>query len=465
MLCLQGGSAVQKGPRDRFRPFGDSLGSTARNETRPLMLAGPGRRLRPILFGLAGMLALCAPAKAASPYLLIEAKTGRVILEQDAGRPWHPASLTKLMTTYVTFRAVRDGRVNLYSLLTVSARAATTPPSKAGFKPGTQITIDNALKLLMVKSANDMAVAIAEGVGGSVEDFVSEMNITAQRLGMTATRFTNPHGLPDENQVSTARDMAILAQAIVREFPEHEMLFRIPALVVGKRMLRNHNRLIDRYPGADGMKTGFICASGFNLVATAKRNGRQLIAVVFGSMTARLRAEETAMLFERGFQTGSGLEILLGGSKTVAAVANVAQDPANLYDLMCGKDRKKRLQMADGDDRDDDEVSAADLAADPLRAFRQNRGALLVEMPPSMAPIRIFTGPARDAKGRVVSPGTVATRFNQEDGEDAPQRPGKTKAAAIFAPFPAGFGPQAAEPEKPIKLPRRAPMPHRRPAI
>ncbi len=169
----------------------------------------------------------------------------------------------------------------------------------------------------MVKSANDMAVVIAEGVSGTQDEFVFQMNAAAQALGMTATRFRNPHGLPDDEQVTTARDMAILAQALIRDFPEYELYFRIPTLVLGKHTLRNYNRLIDRYPGADGMKTGFICASGFNLVASAHRGNKRLIAVVLGSPNALARAEQAAMLFERGFQSTSALDVLLGGAKNV----------------------------------------------------------------------------------------------------------------------------------------------------
>jgi D-alanyl-D-alanine carboxypeptidase len=396
-----------------------------------------GYPFRSILLGLLGFAACCAPA-AAGPYLLIEADTGKVILENEAGKPWHPASVTKLMTTYVTFKAMRAGRVNLYSELKISPFAASTPPSKAGFPAGQTITVDNALKLLMVKSANDMAVVLAEGVGGDVDSFVAEMNASAQALGMTGTRFKNPHGLPDDEQVTTARDMALLARAIIREFPEHEMLFRIPALTLGKRMLRNFNRLIDRYPGADGMKTGFICASGFNLVASAHRGNKRLIAVIFGSMNAKVRAEEAAMLFERGFQSGAGLEILLGGSKNVAMISNVAQDPASLYELMCGKDKKNRMALSDaGDDLDDEEDNVV-AAGDSARALRRNRERLLVDLPPSMRPIRVHTGPARDDKGRIIR---VTADGKIETVEDTK---GKTKAAAI-------------------RLPKVAPMPKRRP--
>ncbi len=172
--------------------------------------------------------ALAGPA-AAGPYILIDAESGKVIAQHDAGQPWHPASVTKLMTTYVTFRAMREGRVQPTTLLNVSEIATAQAPSKMGFAVGTKVTVDNALKMLMVKSANDMAVVLAEGVGGTLSDFVTEMNRVAAQLGMTGTRFINPHGLPADEQITTARDMAILGRAIMREFPEHEMLFRIPA--------------------------------------------------------------------------------------------------------------------------------------------------------------------------------------------------------------------------------------------
>ena len=389
-----------------------------------------GFGVRPFIFGLLAASALAVPA-AAGPYVLIEADTGKVIAEQEAGRPWHPASVTKLMTTYVAFRAIRDGKMHPFSLLKISQFAASTPPSKVGFPVGQTVTLDNAIKLLMVKSANDMAVVIAEGVSGSQDSFVAEMNASAQALGMTGTRFRNPHGLPDDEQVTTARDMAILAQALVRNFPEYELYFRIPTLVLGKHTLRNYNRLIDRYPGADGMKTGFICSSGFNLVASAHRGNKRLIAVVFGSPNALARAEQAAMLFERGFQVTSALDILLGGTKNVTAIANLAQDPVNMWDQMCGKSRNRRVAMSDsGDELDDDDSD------DPKR--RINRAALMTELPPSMRPIRVHTGPAKDERGRPIAVGLVNGRM-----EILPSAP-PTNAKAV-------------------RLPKVAPMPSRRP--
>ena len=222
-------------------------------------------------------------SRSAEALLVVEADTGKVLQAENATMPWYPASVTKLMTAYVTLKAVKDGRITLDTLLTVSPTAASQSPSKMGFRPGTQVTVDNALKMMLVKSANDMAVVLAEGVGGSIDGFSAQMNQTAQRLGMTQTSYVNPNGLPADGQITSARDLAILARAIIRDLPEYEYFVHIPSIRFGRRVTQNFNKLIGRYPGADGFKTGFICASGYNLVASATRNGKRLIAVVLGA--------------------------------------------------------------------------------------------------------------------------------------------------------------------------------------
>ena len=242
------------------------------------------------------------PARA-DALLLVDVDTGKVINEQNSTYPWYPASVTKLMTTYVTLKALRDRRIDLESLLTVSPNAVAQQPSKMGFKVGTRLTVDNALKMLLVHSANDMAVVLAEGVSGSIEKFTGQMNAEAQRLGMTQTNYVNPNGLPADEQVTSARDLAILARALILEFPEYDYYWHIASIRLGKRIYRNTNKLIDAFAGTDGMKTGFICASGFNLVATATRSGKRLIAVVLGAKSSASRAVKAAQLFERGFGT------------------------------------------------------------------------------------------------------------------------------------------------------------------
>src|SRR4029079_15273275 len=197
------------------------------------------------------VVALAPAPAAAEALLLVEADTGKVLHADRATTPWYPASITKILTTYVTLRAVRDGRFTLDSLLRVSANAAAMPPTKMGFAPGTTVTIDNAIKMLMVKSANDIAITIAEGVGGSVENFAELMNQHSRRIGMTQSHWVNPHGLPADQQITSARDMAILARVVLREFPEYNHYWSLPGIRLGKRIYRNHNNLMGHYAGID----------------------------------------------------------------------------------------------------------------------------------------------------------------------------------------------------------------------
>jgi D-alanyl-D-alanine carboxypeptidase len=280
----------------------------------PIRVCSMARRA---MLGVAGALVLGAAAAQATPYLVVDADNDQVLMENEATAPWYPASLTKLMTVYVALDAVRAGKLTLETPLVMSVRAARMPPSKMGFRPGTEVTLDNALKMLMVKSPNDVAVMVAEGVSGSIEAFADDMNADAQRLGLHESHFVNPNGLHNPVHVSSARDMAIVARALLREFPDHADLFSIGALQLGNRYIPNHNGLLGRYPGADGMKTGFTCPAGFNVVASANHSGRRLIVVVLGAPTARSRNQEAANLFDRGFGMtagGGSLESLPSGS-------------------------------------------------------------------------------------------------------------------------------------------------------
>ena len=266
-----------------------------------------GRRA---LLGLAAVIGLGVGGAPATPYLVVDADSGQVLLNNEGSATWYPASLTKLMTVYVALDSVRAGKLTLDTPLIMSSRAARMPPSKMGFRPGTEVTLDNALKMLMVKSPNDVAVMVAEGISGSVEAFADEMNATAQRLGMNDSHFVNPNGLHNPNHVSSARDMAILARALLRDFPDHQDLFNIGALQLNNQYIANHNGLLGKYPGADGMKTGFTCPAGFNVVASANHFGRRLIVVVLGAPSARERNQVAADLFDRGFATGQGSGLL-----------------------------------------------------------------------------------------------------------------------------------------------------------
>ncbi len=362
------------------------------------------RMPRPLMFSLAAaaVFALAgAPRAHAEAQLLIEASTGKVLHAENATYPWYPASVTKLMTAYTTLRAIKEGRLSFNTLLTVSRNAASMPPTHMGFRPGTRVTVDNALKMLMVKSANDMAVVIAEGVGGSIEGFADMMNANARRLGMTQSNFVNPNGLPAENHVTSARDLGILARALIKEFPEDDSYWHIHSIRYGNRVMHNYNSLIDRYQGADGMKTGFICASGYNVVASATRNGRRLIAIVLGAYSGATRAQKAAQLLERGFN-GNGLAWLTPSLGTVDALAPIDAQPPNLREEMCGGHRRKP-PSEDNNEEEDESASAGGTPASGdsgsaqafmLSSLKPSAGKFVLGPPvDTEPPVVVFTGP------------------------------------------------------------------------
>ena len=247
------------------------------------------------------LLSLAPPAFAAGPTLLFDPATQEVISQDRAGEPWYPASITKLMTAYVIFQKLRAGELKPDQKLTVSELAHSQPPSKIGVPVGQGVSVDFALQALLVYSANDMAYVLAEGADGSIPAFATEMNAQARKLGMTGSHFVNPNGLFDQRHVTTARDIAILAATILREFPEYDHYFSQPYLTIGKRHLANRNSLLRQMKEADGMKTGFVCSSGFNLVATATHDGRRLAAVIFGANSGKHRVDLAEMLLTDGF--------------------------------------------------------------------------------------------------------------------------------------------------------------------
>jgi D-alanyl-D-alanine carboxypeptidase len=258
-------------------------------------------RLIPVAAMTCAALLSAASTAAANPYMLVDATTGRVLESQEAFAKWYPASLTKLMTTYVTFRAIQSGQITLNTPVVMTKHSASQPPAKMYFKPGDTMTLDNALKMMLVKSANDLAVAVAETVGGSEPAFVTRMNAEAARLGMTTSHFVNANGLPKKGQYSTARDLAIVSVALRRDFPQYAGYFSLEGFTNGVKNVPNINLLIGRFDGADGMKTGFICAAGFNQIGSATRNGHTLIAVVLGANSLAERADDAANLLEKGF--------------------------------------------------------------------------------------------------------------------------------------------------------------------
>ncbi len=377
---------------------------------------------------LATALAVVTPRVAhAEALLLVEADSGKVLQADNATMPWYPASVTKIMTAYVTLKAVKEGRLSLDTVLTVSPNAASQSPSKMGFRPGIQVTVDNALKMMMVKSANDMAVVLAEGVGGSVDSFSATMNATAAKLGMTQTTYVNPNGLPADGQVTSARDLAILARAYLRDLPEYEYFMHIPSIRYGRRVTQNFNKLIGRYPGADGFKTGFICASGYNLVASATRNGKRLIAVVLGSSSGQARAVRAAQMLERGFG-GNGLGWLKPALGTVENLAPIDAAPPNLREEMCSGKRKRPASDEDPDIVASNGAAAGETAVAFFTAGFQAPVAKPSELMAGPAaasePVVVYTGPTK------TGPALIAAVAADTESQKPAKRGKKSQVAA-----------------------------------
>ncbi len=403
------------------------------------------------LAGVLALLAATAGASAATPSLVADLVTGEVIAQEEATRPWYPASLTKLMTVYVALQAVRDGRITMDTPFVMSQRAARAVPSKMGFNPGTEVTLDNALKMLMVKSANDLAIMIAEGVSGSVEDFAVEMNRAAAALGMRQSHFVNPNGLFDANHVSSARDMALLARALYNDFPQAADLYGIGALKLGDKVIPTHNGLLGRYPGADGMKTGFVCPSGFNVVGSALRNGRHIVVVVMGSPNAKVRTIKAASLFDLGFGASGFMR-----KTSLNALPDIGGPPPNLRQDICGRHKK----VVQEDDLAVVQQPASQGADDSAAAFFANDGrptaarTFAMGPRPVFEPIEVFVGRKPDWNGPVAmarsgpaprTPTASATAFAPQQGIGAtasraiavkgtPDKPAVQKAALHAAP-------------------------------
>ena len=233
---------------------------------------------------------------------VMDVGTGQVLEAVNADEPRYPASLTKMMTIYLLFEALRDHRVSLNQLVPVSLHAASMSPSKLGLLPGTAITVEQALLGLITKSANDAASALGELLAGDEEQFAQVMTMRARALGMSRTTFRNASGWPDPEQVTTARDLALLARHIIQDFPVEYRYFSIPSFVFHGRVIPNHDHLLQTYPGADGLKTGYIDASGCNLVTSALRGDVRLVGVVMGAANGVERDTHMASLLDAGFE-------------------------------------------------------------------------------------------------------------------------------------------------------------------
>ena len=278
-------------------------------------MAGSGRRARKyvmrlaVLTGIAVTVAVALNSAAHAQIgsdryssIVVDAGTGSVLEQANADAPRHPASLAKLMTLYMVFEALRDRRISLDEMVPVSAHAASMEPSKLGLVPGTRITVEEAILGLVTKSANDAAAALGELLGGSEDRFAQMMTLRARALGMAHSTFTNASGLPDPDEWSTARDLAMLARHLLTDFPNDYSYFSTPSFTFQRRVVFNHDGMLRSYPGADGLKTGYTEASGHNLVTSAVHSGVRLIGVVMGAGSNPERNAHMTMLLNDGFE-------------------------------------------------------------------------------------------------------------------------------------------------------------------
>ncbi|MEO0383433.1 MAG: D-alanyl-D-alanine carboxypeptidase family protein [Pseudomonadota bacterium] len=415
------------------------------------------------------------------PNITIDVGSMRVLSSNRAFDAWYPASTTKLMTAYVVFQAVRLGRVTMQSPVTISANAAAQPPSKAGLAVGQVLTVENALRVLMVKSANDIAVALAESVAGSEPAFIDQMNTAARALGMSRSTFTNPHGLPDHGQVTTAYDLAILTLALMRDYPERNDFYSMGAVRLGDARWVNHNLLLQRYRGAFGFKTGYICDSGFNLVAGARRGGRTLITVTLGARSGLERAAASAHQLDEGFRRGGGLFGDAAGTplSDFSPRGSVQTTATRLRPIVCQSPRVRPTfeeiagQFGTSSPAFNRTATASAFASDPSAVVLPNSGAasgenegsdeidvldaLLGPVIREPQPVRLAlggaTGPAVAPAGRWLVPNPIS---RPPSGQLA-LVPAAAPAAATSTALPGQIAPAASGPAVQLAAPANAP--------
>lgn len=367
-------------------------------------------RLKPSLVAvLVATLVAAAPAQA-GPALLFDAADGKILYAEEMDDQWHPASLTKIMTAYLAFKAIKAGRLRLDDKVICSEHANQQPPSKIGLPVGGELTVELALQALIVKSANDVAIMLAEKISGSELQFVADMNAAARELGMTRTTFANANGLPAFNQVSTARDLAKLARAVSAEFPQYAPYWSMTQMRIGKIRLASHNGLLKTFEGADGLKTGFICDSGFNVVASATRNGRRLMAVVLGEPSGGERNIRAASLLEHGFQQYGWKELFNSSTIDNVPVPPEARGPVSVRSTIqswdCGNGRRnpavearrERIKAAKAK-REKAKKINAEVKAEPVSTGADASAGPSAKKPPSTAGAPATTATVKKPSG------------------------------------------------------------------
>ena len=357
--------------------------------------------------------------------IVVDAESGEVLFARHADSRRYPASITKVMTLYLTFEALAEGKVKLDDVLTVSPHAASQPPSKLGLAAGQTITLDDAMRATAVRSANDMAVALAEHISGSESRFTAQMTLKARELGMTQTRYVNANGLPDARQLTSARDLAILARAIMRDYPQYYRYFGLHDWAYNGRDYRNTNGLLRGGNGYDGMKTGYTNASGYNLAASAVRDGRRIITVVLGGRSTASRNAHVAALMDTGFD----VEQARARGETI----QVAQTFFEARGFGIGPDSNGPIEYAAVADDEDEETGAGSSA--PPSGY-----VTYAALPASpVQPARV-TPPPSERAAAVERPADVTAILNGGSSVATPPRPRPPVRAAVREPArePAG---------------------------
>ncbi|HVY42186.1 MAG TPA: serine hydrolase [Hyphomicrobiaceae bacterium] len=355
-------------------------------------------------------------AAAAGRYasLVVDANTGRVLHAQAADEPRYPASLTKMMTLYIVFELLEQHRLEPQTRIRISEAAANTPPSRLGLDAGSEITVGDAIRALITKSANDIAVALAEHIAGSEAKFARIMTQKARALGMSATVFKNPHGLPDPDQVTTARDMVTLALHLYDDFPRYYPLFSIRAFHYGGKSFRNHNTLLGSFEGVDGIKTGYTAASGFNIVTSVRRDGKHVVGVVFGGSSAASRNVLMRALLRRSIAEASTVK-----TRKPVLVARAAERRSAERQAAQRPERYVVARPAEPAARSIGEIARHNSAPEPLQATKQPEEAPVLKGPPiEIARVRpVLVAPrARVAQAEPVSQSAAISRTTADAG-------------------------------------------------
>ena len=340
--------------------------------------------------------------------IVVDAESGEVLFARHADSRRYPASITKVMTLYLAFEALAEGRIKLDDVITVSRHAASQPPSKLGLAAGQTITVEDAMRATAIRSANDMAMALAEHIGGSQDRFAAQMTLKGRELGMTQTRYVNPNGLPDARQLTSARDLAILARAVMRDYPQYYRFFGQHDWVYNGREYRNTNGLLRVGDGYDGMKTGFTNASGYNLAASAVRDGRRLITIVLGGRSTATRNAHVAELMDTGFEVER--------ARARGENIQVAQTFFEARGFGIGPDNSGPIEYAALTDSEDGETGAGS------RAPPSGGVSYAALASPSPAPARVTPAPS-ERRALAERPADVTAILNGGAPVATPPRP------------------------------------------